>query len=77
MKNLFLVLLFIVLSGCMTSSKWAYEYYQECETSTSNLGFQALVACGKANISASCPSSVQFNIFLLSANLFNGTLLSS
>ena len=50
----YIILLLIVLSGCVTS-KWAYEYYEECDVSTSHLGFQALVACGKANISASCP----------------------
>ena len=54
MKKFLLVSFLIVLSGCATS-KWAYEYYEECDTSTSHLGFQALVACGKANISTSCP----------------------
>ena len=54
MKRIILLLSIFLLSGCMATTKHAYEHYQDCEATTNS--FKSLVSCGKMNRNKYCAS---------------------
>ena len=51
MRYIFLLLTFFFVTSC-TTTKYAYEHYEVCESY--NLSFNEIVACGKRNRNVEC-----------------------